>query len=344
VRTQLPDAMCPADYVFLDRLPVSANGKLDLGALPEPRRAAAPARRAPGTPQEELLCGLVAEVLGVPGVGVDDDFFDLGGNSLLAARLVGAVGVALGVGMTVGSVFRAPTVARLAALIGVGDPDAAFDPLLPIRADGTGDPVFFVHPGIGLSWCYAGFGRHLPDVPLYGIQARALNGLPVADLAEMAADYLDQVRKIQPHGPYRLVGWSFGGNVAHEMAARLTTAGERVGLLALIDAYPYAGAPLQPGEVVADPAPVTSDDLAAVLAAHTTLARRHRPAIFPGDVLFFRADGHADAAPVRPDAWRPFVSGDIRVNDIPAGHHDLLTPRPLAMIARVLQTELEATR
>ncbi|MEU1021887.1 alpha/beta fold hydrolase [Streptomyces sp. NPDC005904] len=113
--------------------------------------------------------------------------------------------------------------------------------LLPLRAGGTAAPLFCLHPGGGFSWCYSGLVRHLgPDVPLYGIQARGLDGrrqLP-ATMEEMVEDYLAEIRSVQPHGPYRLAGWSFGGLSAYALATRLRAEGEEVGLLAVLDAYP----------------------------------------------------------------------------------------------------------
>ena len=365
LRSRLPETMVPADYVFLGSLPVSANGKLDRRALPAPAASVRADRRAPRTPREEILCRLVAEVLSLDRVGLDDDFFALGGHSLLAARLTSRIRTVLGVEVPVGSIFRAPTVAQLSEVIDAGEP-AAFDVLLPIRQAGSARPVFFVHPGIGLSWCYTGFARHIPaDTPLYGLQSRALAGHDVPrSLADIAADYVGELRKVQPDGPYRLVGWSFGGNVAQEMAVRLTEAGETIGLLALVDAYPHAGE-AGPGEAGA---PVRIDDvgtvrrqhlggeaagefddarvaeLAELLATHDSLAVRHRPRSYDGDVLFFRAAGHPDEETLRPEAWRSVVTGEIRVVDVAAGHHEMLAPQPLSDIARTLRNALEGDR
>ncbi|WFB09234.1 amino acid adenylation domain-containing protein [Streptomyces sp. LX-29] len=244
----LPAPMVPAALVLLDALPLSVNGKLDRRALPAPAFEAAASGRAPRTPREELLCGLFGEVLGVPGVTIDDDFFHLGGHSLLASRLVSRIGAELGVELSIRALLDAPTVAELVGRLheaaggSASDRGHGLDPLLPLRARGGRPPLFCVHPGGGLGWAYAKLLRHLgPEQPVYTLQARALSSpeaVPPASVAEMAEDYVAQLRAVRPDGPYHLLGWSFGGLVAHAMATQLQEGGAEVGLLAVLDAYP----------------------------------------------------------------------------------------------------------
>ncbi len=244
VGAALPDYMVPSAFMTLDVLPLRQNGKLDRTALPAPDFAAASSGREPRTPRETALCALFAEVLEVDRVTVDDSFFELGGHSLLAARLVSRVRSALGVEAAVRQLFAAPTVAEFAAALDSGDSGEGPDPhavLLPLRTAGTRTPLFCVHPGAGLSWCYAALLAHIgPEHPVYGLQARGIGKtepLP-ATVEEAAADYLAQLRAVQPEGPYRLLGWSIGGHIAHAMATELQRRGEEVELLAILDSFP----------------------------------------------------------------------------------------------------------
>ncbi|WP_337662142.1 thioesterase domain-containing protein [Actinoalloteichus sp. AHMU CJ021] len=312
---------------------------------------------------EEFLCGLFAEAVGLDHVGVDDDFFDIGGHSLLAARLVSSIKASFGVELSISRLFQAPTVAQMSDLFNTGEVSNNEDVLLPIRANGDRPPIFFVHPGIGLSWCYAGFARWLRGPAIYGLQARAVSDadLLAPTLTDMALDYLSRLREVQPAGPYRLAGWSFGGNVAHTIAAMLGEAGEQIDLLALIDCYPYAGG--EPGSTAEEPAPDLEtvrrlhldgtalsqvDDgraaeLATVLGHNTRLAVKHDPPLFDGDVLFFSATGDRDIPELKPTAWRRFVTGSLHLHVIAAQHHEMLRPEPLGRIAEVFAEKIERT-
>ncbi|MFE3098523.1 alpha/beta fold hydrolase, partial [Streptomyces sp. NPDC059248] len=244
LRKTLPDHMVPTAFVVLDALPRTPNGKVDRRALPAPDFGGRVTGRAPRTPYENTLAELFADTLGLPRIGIDDDFFQLGGHSLLATRLISRIRAVFGVQHTIKTLFDHPTVAALARRLDTDESGGeALGTLLALRSHGDRPPVFCVHPTGGLSWCYAALlGGLEPDRPLYGLQARgAAGGEPLpATIDEMAADYVDALRAVQPEGPYHLLGWSFGGVVAHAMAARLRAAGQEVRLLAMLDSSPVS--------------------------------------------------------------------------------------------------------
>ncbi|MFF1376346.1 amino acid adenylation domain-containing protein [Streptomyces sp. NPDC058308] len=267
LKLSLPEHMVPTALVPLDALPLTPNGKLDRAALPAPdyTRSTSPTR-APGTPHERIIAGLFAEVLGldVALVGSDTSFFALGGHSLLAMRLIGRIRAALGAQLRPRDFFEAPTVAGLAERLR-GAAKAEGDVLLPLHLEGDRAPIFCVHPAGGHSWGYYHLKDHLPPGhPLYGLQARTLlqGAEPPATLSAMAADYVEQLRSVRPRGPYHLVGWSFGGLVAFEMATQLQEQGEEIALLALLDAFPTTA------KSGAEPVPADEDSMLRMIAAN----------------------------------------------------------------------------
>jgi len=236
--------MVPAVFVILDAFPLNASGKLDRRGLPEPVFEVREFR-APTTPIEEIVAGVFADVLGVERVGLDDDFFALGGNSLIAVKLASALRKKRGVDVPLQWLFDSPTVGVLAdRLVSPGttaDGDAhGLGVVLPIRAGGEGAPLFCIHPVTGLAWSFAGLAASIDgNRPVYGLQSPALSGardLP-GTIEEWATLYLDQIRRVQPEGPYHLLGWSMGGEIAYEMAIQLAAAGEHVATLAMLDSH-----------------------------------------------------------------------------------------------------------
>ena len=246
---RLPAAMMPASFMVIGAMPLMPSGKLNRNALPAPARARPRIHAEPVTPMEKNLAALWQQVLKVESVGLHDNFFELGGDSLNVAEMVARFPDWFGMELPLGSVFEAPTIAALAALIErLGS--ESHDPLsvvLPLRELGetAQRPLFCIHPIIGVSMGFSSLLRHLdPSIPVYGLQSRGLRAgasLP-GSVEEVAADYLTQIRLIQPEGPYRLIGRSLGGLIGHAIADRMQSQGLRVEMLAMIDSYVFMSA------------------------------------------------------------------------------------------------------
>jgi nonribosomal peptide synthetase DhbF len=365
LRTSMPDHMVPSAFVVLDRLPLAPNGKLDRRALPAPEELPLHARRAPRTPQEEILCGLFADVLGVERVGIDDNFFELGGHSLLAIRLISRIRPTLDAEISIRSLFEAPTVEALAKRLVRGRPALSdFEILLPIRPTGSKRPLFCIHDAGGFSWPYSKLIRHIPsEHPIYGLQARNLTqrARRPRSIDEIAEDYIGIIRKIQPSGPYNLLGWSFGGLVAHAIATQFQEAGEKVAMLALLDSYPMnqqgALASLDDDNENLAINPIMNlldvlrrEGLSTLKEHHyeaimdtfknnTRLARTFEPRRFDGAMTLFVATVSEAKPPI--ESWRPHISGEVRVHPIDCAHDNMMDPGPAARIGTVLAGELD---
>jgi len=241
LRSKLPEYMMPSAFVVLDTLPLNPNGKLDRSALPVPgseRPDLAESFVAPRTPLEESLAGIWADVLRVERVGIHDNFFELGGHSLLAVRLFSKVAELLGDRPPLAALFRAPTIAQLAELLQKGqEPVAASPVVVTLQTGGNKRPFFCVPDVAGLGFVFVDLARHLgAERPFYALQSRGLSGQMIhTSIEAMAADYVEGMQTIQPHGPYMLGGFSMGGSVAYEMACQLRARGEEVALLAMFD-------------------------------------------------------------------------------------------------------------
>ncbi|AFU02227.1 non-ribosomal peptide synthase/polyketide synthase [Nocardia brasiliensis] len=361
---RLPEFMVPATVLVLDALPLTANGKLDRAALPDPELLSANEYRAPRTEREQTVAELFAEILGVGRVGIDDDFFALGGHSLLATRLTSRIRATLGVEVPVRVVFDAPTVAQLVPRLDEGATAGTdFDPVLLLKSSGGQQPLWCLHPGGGLGWFYQQLGGHLPDRPVYAIQSRGLDGGPVAaSFGEMVADYIDRIVALQDEGPYYLLGWSYGGIVAHALACELTRRGREVGFLGILDSKPPVASDDDP-DISEEQAMAGIRDWAAdrfgeqlespviqrlvaqatkVLINNSTLLDGFTSPFFDGDLTVFGAaideEGNrtTDAAAEFEQAWRPHVGGRIDVREVDCAHGDFDRPENMHRVGRML--------
>jgi amino acid adenylation domain-containing protein len=238
----LPAYMVPSAIVSLTSLPTTPNGKIDRKALPEPSRErdeSAEGYRPAQTPLEERLVTIWEEVLDISPIGVDDDFFELGATSIVAARLFARIEEEFGRSLPLAPVFQAPTISALSRLIdGEADDQPAWTSLVPIQPQGTKPPIFCVHGGAGTVLHLQPLAKRLgPDQPFYGLQAQGLYGdePPLLHVADMADHYLGELRQVQPTGPYVLAGYCFGAIVAFEMARLLIDEGEEVPIVLMFN-------------------------------------------------------------------------------------------------------------
>lgn len=246
VKGHLPEYMVPSVFVFLEQLPLTPNRKIDRRALPAPdpeRPSSETVFTAPRNKVEARLVRIWEELLSVRPVGIGDDFFELGGHSLLAVRLLTRIQQRFGTNLPLTALFRDATVKHLAALISRQNGASRWSSLVEIQPQkGNGRrPFFCVHGITGDVFWFRELARHMqPDRPFYGLQSQGLDGVqpPLTSVEAMAAHYIDEVQSLQPEGPYFMGGYSYGGNIAFEMARQLQARGLEVGLLAVLDHAP----------------------------------------------------------------------------------------------------------
>ncbi|WP_304117836.1 non-ribosomal peptide synthetase, partial [Mycolicibacterium bacteremicum] len=350
LKERLPGYMVPAAVVVLAALPVTVNGKLDTRALPTPEFTGT--YRAPATATERALAEVFGRVLGLDPatVSVDESFFDLGGDSIAAMRLVAAVNEELDADLAVSVIFSSPTVAALGAQLeagsGGGQPIAA----LQILHGGTGTPVFTPHAVTGVSWPYQVLAGVL-DTPVIGVQ-QVPGDTDAASLADLAARHADRMQEQYPDGPYRLLGWSYGGVLAHAIAVELQRRGAVVDRLVLLDAEPTLSEHAAPAvdrrqldEIVGDRGGL---DLGAMLDqmvhnfdANIAHYRGHTAGVFRGELILFSAerDG-ADRAAYLQRRWQPHVGGTVRVHAADCTHQDMLDGAALHTYGATLRAVL----
>ncbi|QYB06396.1 amino acid adenylation domain-containing protein [Rhodococcus sp. USK10] len=357
---RLPRYMVPNQIVVLEALPSTPHGKLDRRALPDPGVPRAQRFRPPTTRTEKLVTAVFADVLGTGLVGLDDNFFELGGNSLSATRAASRLHTTTHVEVRLDWFFTDATAESIAARISssfaaASDASAALEVLLPLRADGERAPLFCIHPAVGLAWCYSGLSAHLrPDRPVWGVQSPAMTaaGDRFTSITERAARYVQEIRRVQPRGPYHLLGYSVGGVIAHAMAVELRSHGEDVGVLAMIDSYASAerGTPVPTlPELLAEFGDGASEQLGPEQLARLyedyvdviDAAADFVPGHFDGSLLFFGAAGDGSQPTAACATWRPWIDGDVIAHTVDRPHAQMTGPEALAVIGPILAGYLD---
>ncbi|MBD1919976.1 AMP-binding protein [Microcoleus sp. FACHB-831] len=251
LKEKLPDYMVPSAFVMLDAMPLTPNGKVDRRALPKPDFAGSDPEKifvAPRNKLERQLSSMWEKALGVKPIGVTDNFFDLGGNSLMAVQIFASIDKEFGKSLPLAILFEMPTIEQLATLLGEGEKSATRS-LVAIQPKGSKPPLFCVHGAGGHVLNYRDLARYLgSDQPVYGLEDERLeaNQFHPIQIEDMAAGYIKEIQTIQPKGPYFLIGYSYGGIVAYEMAQQLHAQGEKVAMLTLLDTLAPGGLKVLP--------------------------------------------------------------------------------------------------
>ncbi len=241
LKRKLPGPMVPSKFVLLETLPLTLNGKVDRAKLPVPEQARAETSPAPRDEFESRLAIIWEKLLGVRPIGVRDNFFEIGGHSLSAVLLLYRIEESFHQDLPVAALFEGPTIEDLANLLRKKGQSEEPSALGALQTGGSQTPLFCVHGLSGELFDYLELARCFgPHRPVYGLQARRKNGQPVSQsLKDMAANYIQEIRGRQPEGPYLLAGHSSGGTIALEVAQQLQAAGQKVALVAALDAlYP----------------------------------------------------------------------------------------------------------
>jgi amino acid adenylation domain-containing protein len=240
LRTALPSWMVPTTIVGLAELPRNERGKVDRAALPPPPAGPAPSA-TPRSQWEIVVADLWMRVLDLDEIGVEDDFMELGGDSLAAEELLSAVSERVGVTLPSSTLVDAPTLGEFAERVAHGPRSGPAHPtVVTLQPGGTRPPLFCFAGAGGLGLGFLSLSRQLgPDQPVYAFQAHGLEqrGIPDWTVERAARRHIQLVRVLRPRGPYLLAGHSLGGLIAMEAAHQLAAAGEDVGLLVLLDTY-----------------------------------------------------------------------------------------------------------
>jgi thioesterase domain-containing protein/acyl carrier protein len=364
----LPSYMVPSHIVVLDSFPIASSGKIDHTALPTPdqEESRLVASHPPSDDREHQLLAIWQEVLKIPNIGVDDDFFELGGTSLQALMVFAKIETRLNCSLSPTTLVQAPTLARLAEFIRTTILIEASQSLVPLRVSGKGLPLFLVH---NLD-CYVLYYRHLlsaltSDQPVFGLQPSPSDGkhhIP-RTVETMAVNYISEIRRVQPHGPYLIAGHSFGGLVSFEIAQQLVRQGEPVCFLGLIDTV-MLGAPDKEGartsvaeslglrvfgffhklRRIRKALLVRQQDLLLRLGRpipyeqrpdyYFWLCRRasrnYVPKPYIGHIALFSSAGNSERQRVH---WGPLARGGLTVLEVPASHNDMLLPPHCNLLA-----------
>jgi thioesterase domain-containing protein/acyl carrier protein len=371
LKDRLPEYMVPADFIFLETMPLTPNGKVDRKALPAPeaREVERPEDFvAPRDNFELTMTRLWEQILNTRPISVRDNFFELGGHSLAAARLMGQVEKQFGKNLLLTDLLQAPTVEELVAMVRLDAPSTARSAVIALQPLGSKPPFFFVHGLGGTVMRFRDLARRMaPDQPFYGIQAKGLDGAETClhRVEDMAEVYLRDLRSAQPEGPYYLGGYSFGGYVALEIARRLLRQGEEVRSLVLLDTYVGGSQSLLERFLTLSSAQKIAYVKRRAQRYRKNLKRRIEfwflpPAVkkvrrgcasaehsyelrpYPERIVLFRAGEKGLRGLEEPgDGWQKYAAGGLEIHELDGDHGNILNEPNVQFLAAELRQCLE---
>ncbi|HLF05225.1 MAG TPA: alpha/beta fold hydrolase [Dehalococcoidia bacterium] len=374
---KLPDYMVPSAFVMLEALPTLPNGKVNRRALPDPCFGRPELQNPfvkPRTPLEEDLCAAWVEVLGLDQVGVHDDFLDLGGDSLLASTLMAHVEKIFQMRLPLSTLMQASTVAQMAQLLKHERLPSGRSSLVAIQPQGERPPFFCVHAVGGHTLGFAALARHLgKDQPFYGLESPGRDGEqpPLTRVEDMATHYINEIRQVQPQGPYYIGGLSMGGRVAFEMGQQLRAQGQEVALLVLLDSGFLVPTtvwkrgwqrvkrgkyltrrvfhhsrnllrlrPQAQRKYIREKAQVARGlavPYSRVRSANAKALEKYVPKPYPGRLTYFWAVDRAENSLHPRDGWRQVAEGGLDIHRVPGDHLTMMREPHVQILARQLK-------
>jgi amino acid adenylation domain-containing protein len=381
MKKKLPEYMLPSVFAMLKSMPLTPNGKVDRRALPAPAEAdLAPQGEfaAPTDAVEAKLVKIWENLLNVRPIGIRDNYFELGGHSLVAVRLMNQIEEAFGKNLPIATMLQAPTIEQLAAILRQKD-SRKWSCLVPIQSEGTRAPFFCIHGANGAVVRFLHLAQYLgADQPFYGIQAQGLDPAqpPHARIEEMASLYVKEVRRVQPHGPYFLGGYSMGGMIAFEMAQQILAESKEEATVVLFD----TNLPIKDGEGAAKAtststallqvfelpaaergkylsriatAPVRAIQRRLLVAKLPSLVKKVRkaclqaeadyaPKAYGGRVILFRSNHKPLGQVIDPRArWSEYATRGLEKYEVQGNHENILLEPQVRSVAKQLKTCLE---
>lgn len=353
----LPAYMIPNSFLILKELPLLINGKLDrdaLNALIDNKTDVLNQdyNCIPRNTVEYKLSKIWEEVLKIKNISVYDNFFTIGGNSLIAIRLIAKLQQAFSIKYPVANIYKYPVIADMAKTIIQQQPIIKTDVLLPIQCAGDKPPLFLIHTALGFSFSYVALAYDFPDQPIYGINDPGLNGPDKAftSIEQMASYYIEVIQTIQAHGPYKLGGWSFGGTVALEMASQLINNKYEVDIVILFDSTNY------PKPIIKNLNEQELDEIYKDFGIEAiyekeliknesvrcmNLLRDHCSKKYNGRVALIKARDDEYTTPFRKEdvyqGWKDIAGRGLEIYSVPGLHHQIFDNKYIKETIKVLK-------